>query len=70
MKYLRLNVRHLRKLHKYTIQQFADIIGVSKSLISQFESGYTGLSLDVLIQIKSLFNVTLDDLIFKDLTKN
>ena len=70
MKYLRRNVRHLRKVHGFTLQQFADILGVSKSLISQFESGYCGISLDVIIQIKTLFDVSLDDLILKDLTKS
>lgn len=70
MKIFRKNVRYLRKQHGYTLQQFADILGVSKSLISQFESGYSGISLEVILQIRSLFNVSLDDLILKDLTKN
>ena len=70
MKIFRKNVRHLRKQHGYTLQQFADILGVSKSLISQFESGYSGISLEVILQIRSLFNVSLDDLILKDLNKN
>ena len=70
MKNFRKNVRFLRKQHGYTLQQFADILGISKSLISQFESNYCGLSIDVILQIRSLFNVSLDDLFFKDLTKN
>lgn len=70
MKIFRKNVRYLRKQHGYTLQQFADILGVSKSLISQFESGYSGISLEVILQIRSLFNVSLDELILKDLTKN
>ncbi len=70
MKNLRKNVRFLRKQHGYTLQQFADILGISKSLISQFESNCCGLSIDVILQIRSLFNVSLDDLFFKDLTKN
>lgn len=69
MKNFRKNVRFLRKQNGYTLEQFANILGVSKSLISQFESGFSGISLDVMIKIRSLFNVTLDDLIFKDLTK-
>lgn len=70
MKIFRKNVRYLRKQHGYTLQQFANILGVSKSLISQFESGYSGISLEVILQIRSLFNVSLDELILKDLTKN
>jgi transcriptional regulator with XRE-family HTH domain len=69
MKNFRKNVRFLRKQNGYTLEQFANILGVSKSLISQFESCFSGISLDVMIKIRSLFNVTLDDLIFKDLTK-
>ena len=49
MKNLRKNVRFLRKQHGYSLQQFSDILGVSKSLISQFESGFSGISLEVMI---------------------
>ena len=69
MKHLRTNVRYLRKLNSYTLQEFADILGVTISFISSFESGYSGISLDTLIKMKTLFHVSLDDLVFKDMTK-
>lgn len=69
MKQLRSNVRHLRKEHGYTLQEFANILGMSKASISSFESGYSGVSLETLIKIKTLFKVSIDDLLFKDLTK-
>ena len=66
---LRKNIRFLRKQRGYSIPAFAEILGLSKYTISAFESGYTGISLPVLIKIKHLFNISLDDLVFKDLTK-
>lgn len=69
MEILRKNVRYLRKKANYTIAQFAAILGLSKNTISAFESGYNTISLSVLIKIRNLFKVTIDDLIFKDLTK-
>lgn len=69
MEILRKNVRHLRKKSNYTIAQFAAILGLSKNTISAFESGYNTISLSVLIKIRNLFRVTIDDLIFKDITK-
>ncbi len=69
MKYLRTNVRFLRKQNGYTLQQFASILGMSKASISSFESGYSGISLETLIKIKTLFKVSIDDLLFKDMTK-
>ena len=69
LKYLRTNVRFLRKQHGYSLQEFADILGMSKASISSFESGYSGISLEPLIKIKTLFKVSIDDLLFKDMTK-
>ena len=69
LKIIRANVRFLRKQNGYTLQQFANILGMSKSSISSFESGYSGISLETLIKIKTLFKVSIDDLLFKDLTK-
>lgn len=69
MEQFRKNVRHLRKKKGYSLEQFARILGISRSAISQFESGCTGISLQVAIKIRDVFNTCLDDLIFKDLTK-
>lgn len=66
---LRKNVRFLRKEKGYTLEQFGRIIGLTKNTISSFESGTTGISIEILIKLRDVFNVSLDDLIFKDLTK-
>lgn len=66
---LRKNVRFLRKEKGYTLEQFGRIIGLTKNTVSSFESETTGISIEILIKLRDVFNVSLDDLIFKDLTK-
>lgn len=66
---LRKNVRFLRKEKGYTLEQFGRIIGLTKNTVSSFESGATGISIEILIKLRDIFNVSLDDWIFKDLTK-
>lgn len=69
MEQLRKNVRYLRKQRGYTLEQFGRLLGVSKHTISAFESGWNGISFSVMKKIRDLFNISLDDLVFKDLTK-
>lgn len=68
MDYLRKNVRYLRKKNKYTLKRCAAIIGISVSLLSQFESGCCDISFKVVLKLKHLFDVNLDDFVFKDLS--
>lgn len=52
-----------------TIPQLAKSLGVSKSTIDAIECGATKSSLDVIDKIHKLFNISIDDLIYKDLSK-
>lgn len=68
LKIFRNNVKYLIKSNGYTLQRFADILGISKSMVSAFNAGQSNFSLQTIIKISRLFNISIDDLIFKDLT--
>lgn len=67
MDMMRKNIRYLRKKNNLTIQKCANSIGVSRSYLSQFESGGSEMSFKNILKLRELFNISLDDLIFKDL---
>lgn len=61
------NLRFLRKTTNLTVIDFADKMNTSDSSIKYHEKG--NVSVDVLIRYKKEFNVSLDDLCFKNLCK-
>ena len=69
MDIMRKNIRYLRKINEMTIQKCANSIGVSRSYLSQFESGGSEMSFKNILKLKELFNVSLDELVFKDLSE-
>ena len=66
---LNSNIRYLRKKAGYTIPRFAEMLDLKKSTIDNIECGKNNTSLEVLDKIHKLFNVSLDDLVYKDLSK-
>lgn len=56
-------IYQLRIQHKYTQEEFAKALNIDRSSLSRIETGKRGCSLDLLIQLSSLFNVSLDHLI-------
>ena len=51
-------LKDLRKLHNYTMEQLAEIIGVSKSTIAKWENGYVeNMRQDKVAKLASLYNV-------------
>lgn len=53
---LGVRIKSRRKLQKLTQQQVADVVGVTKSAISKFESGLSLPSLRVMQSMSQLFN--------------
>lgn len=52
-------LKDLRKLHRYTMEQLAEIIGVSKSTIAKWENGYVeNMRQDKVAKLASLYSVT------------
>lgn len=51
-------LKDLRKLHNYTMEQLAEIIGVSKSTIAKWENGYVeNMRQDKVAKLASLYDV-------------
>lgn len=67
--YLNQNVKFLRNLKRMTQQELAEQLNISKNSLANFEGGQYNTSLEVLDKLHDIFNISLDDLIYKDLTK-
>ena len=68
--FLNSNVKFLRKQANMTQPELAEKLNVVKSTVANFESGQFTVSLQVLDKLHKIFNVSLDDLIYKDLQAN
>ena len=52
--------RNIRIRNGLTQKQFGDILGISKSYVSDIENGYTGLSIEHINIICNSYNVSFD----------
>lgn len=62
------NLKILRKEKKLSQEQLAEMVGVSRQAISKWESERAYPDIDNLIMLKSIFDVTLDELLIKEST--
>lgn len=53
----------LRKMKRYSQEQLADLLGISRQSVSKWESGQAMPELGKIIQISNLFSVPVDDLV-------
>lgn len=60
------NLRKLRKENGLSQEQLADSLNISRQAISKWESGKAYPDIENLIQLRSIFKVTLDDLIINE----
>ena len=58
----------LRKEENMTQEQLAEKVGVSTRMVRAFESGESGASIDVLIELSELFDISTDYLLKGKLT--
>ena len=56
-------VRSLRKKHNWTLEQLANLCGVSRSMLSQIERGSANPTLGVAFRIAQAFGLSLGDLV-------
>lgn len=63
------NMKYLRKLHGMTQDQFARRIGIKRASVGAYEEQRANPNIDVLKVMSKLFNVSVDDLLKKDLRK-
>lgn len=63
------NIKHLRKQHQWTQGDFADRIGIKRSLVGAYEEGRADPRLNNLLNMSKVFRVSVDHLLTKDLTQ-
>lgn len=68
MSYAGKNLRYLRKLRGWTQQEFAAKLKIKRSLVGAYEEERAEPRLDVMQSICSIFNLTLEEFLLKDLT--
>jgi len=64
------NLKYLRKLRGWTQEEFANKLGIKRSLLGAYEEERAEPRLEVLEIISEMFKVTLDELFLKDLSDN
>lgn len=60
---INMNLKKLRNLHRYTQEDVAEKIGVSRQAVAKWENGETVPDINNCIALTKLYEVTLDDLI-------
>ena len=64
------NLKHLRKKIKLTQEQMAVQVGIKRSLLGAYEEGRADPRISNLLKFSEIFNLTVDELISSDLTKD
>lgn len=59
-------LKEIRKQNKYSYQDMADKLNISKTFYWQIENNQRRLSYDMAIKIASVFNMKPDDIFYKD----
>ena len=63
-----LNLKYLRKLRGWTQEEFANKLNIKRSLIGAYEEERADPRLDVLEIVSEVFDLSLDELLLKDLS--
>lgn len=57
------NLKHYRKLHKFTQQEFAKALGISRNTYAQYENAYYAPDLALLVKIAGHLSCSVTDLL-------
>ncbi len=68
MSYAGKNLRYLRRLRGWTQEEFANKLNIKRSLVGAYEEERAEPRLDVLESICSIYKLTLDELLLKDIS--
>jgi transcriptional regulator with XRE-family HTH domain len=69
MKKISANIRFLRKKNNLTQQEFADAIGVKRSMIGAYEEDRASPKMDNMKQIANYFGISVDELVSERITE-
>jgi len=64
------NLKYLRKLRGWTQEEFAIKLKIKRSLLGAYEEERADPRIEVLEQVRSIFKLSLDELLLKELTDN
>lgn len=64
------NLKYLRKLRGWTQEEFANKLGIKRSLVGAYEEERADPRIDVLEKLADMFKLTLDDLLRKDISES
>lgn len=64
------NMKYLRKLRGWTQEEFAQKLGIKRSLVGAYEEERAEPRIDVLEVVCDIFKLTLDEILRKDLSDN
>lgn len=67
---INMNLKELRKAHRYTQEEVAEKISVSRQAVAKWENGETVPDINNCIALAELYGVTLDDLVNHSKQKN
>lgn len=62
------NIKSLRRKHQYTQEQFAQKLGIKRSLLGAYEEARAKPRLEILVRAAAIFNVSVDQLVADDLS--
>lgn len=68
MNYLSKNLKHLRSERKMSQQELADLLSVGRTTVANIESHLANPGHRTLLEIAKIFDITLDDLLHKNLS--
>lgn len=64
------NIKYLRKLRGWTQEDFANKVGIKRSLVGAYEEERAEPRLDVVENICSIFKISMEDVFLKDLSES
>jgi transcriptional regulator with XRE-family HTH domain len=70
MTYFGTNIKKIRQIKGLSQQAFADLLDLTRGIISSYEEGRAEPKIETLLHISHFFNLTTDELISKPLTVN
>ncbi len=56
-------IKELRKIHNYSQDYVADVLGITRQTYSHYETGSRKPSIEVIYQLATLYEVSVDDLL-------
>ncbi len=58
------NLRRIRRLEDITQKTLGELVGVKAAAISSYENNESYPSLEIIVRLAEVFNISLDELIF------